>query len=460
MRIQPPPPEIGDDEGFHPVKDIFKLKELGQGMTNLIANVEDPLVIAFNGQWGSGKTIFLKQWAGELRNAEYPVIYFDAFENDYIEDAFAALAREIVGLAETQTGTMERAVDGLKAKAIGLGKLLLKSGVKIATKAAVRTATAGLATDKDITTAVAEAVDESGDIAARYFEEILSEPTKQRETVQTFRKALSDLPSLLSPPAADERQKPLVFIIDELDRCKPHFALELLERIKHFMSVANVHFVLGVHLAQLRNSVKAAYGSDIDAGAYLQKFINLTIAHVDVGLHEHERHVAQYIEHLRNVLDLKSDDRDTLSSTAEFLRRVCETRSLSLRAVERIFSHIAVCLAFTTMNHLRPEPIVGGLCVLKVIEPELFAKAKRGKLLYSEIESLFGFDTSATPEDELHLKRQRDWWQFCLLDVISSDLEEFGKRLYQYGIWSDRKTVLPTIANHIVDRLRPEQFTT
>ena len=103
MRVFPKPLEIGDEEGFTPEKDIFKRAVLGAGMTNLIANVEDPLVIALDGAWGSGKSTFLKMWAGELRKAGYPVIYFDAFENDYIDDAFAALARELLELAEASS---------------------------------------------------------------------------------------------------------------------------------------------------------------------------------------------------------------------------------------------------------------------------------------------------------------------------------------------------------------------
>ena len=99
-------------------------------MANLIANVDDPLVIAFNGQWGSGKTVFLKMWAGELRKAGFPVIYFDAFENDYVEDAFAALAREVVSLTESKEATGETIAKTFKKKAIELGKIIGKAGVK------------------------------------------------------------------------------------------------------------------------------------------------------------------------------------------------------------------------------------------------------------------------------------------------------------------------------------------
>jgi len=81
----------------------------------------------------------------------------------------------------------------------------------------------------------------------------------------------------------------MIFIVDELDRCKPPFALELLEKIKHVFSVAGIHFILVTHLTQLETSVRYNYGTDIDARTYLQKFYNL-IAHLPGnGKYENDR---------------------------------------------------------------------------------------------------------------------------------------------------------------------------
>jgi nucleoside-triphosphatase THEP1 len=458
MRFAPPPLVIAEDEGFEDSKDIFKLKDLGQGMTNLISNFDDPMVIAFNGQWGSGKSTFLKMWRGELKKEGYPVIYFDAFENDYVQDAFAVLVREIVQIVDVARGPANKQFENFKEKALGLGKLLLRSGAKIATKVVIRAATAGMGNEKDVTDAIGEAVEESGEVAADYFDEILNQPKKQKETVEAFRAALSELPGLLAPASEGENQKALVFIIDELDRCKPLFALELLERIKHFMSVPNVHFVLGVHLSQLQNSVKAAYGSEIDASTYLQKFINLTIAHADVGRDLQQRQIYKYIMHLRGSVTFKPEDRETLDGSCEFLQRVAEHHSMGFRTVERVFSHLAVCLAFTKKDNLRPQPIVAGLCVLKAVYPELFIRAKKDLLRYDDVEKIFGFDTLNAAEGKAMIDRQRKWWQYCLMPEISEDVKELGNVLGRYGLYDqsfgDRRQVLSLIANQIVDRLK------
>jgi pantothenate kinase-related protein Tda10 len=99
MRLTPKPLEIGDDEGFTDDNDIFKLKRFGENFANLVQRIDEPLVIALDGPWGSGKSTFAKQWAGLLRQRHVPVIVFDAFANDYQADSFLALAAEIAALA-------------------------------------------------------------------------------------------------------------------------------------------------------------------------------------------------------------------------------------------------------------------------------------------------------------------------------------------------------------------------
>ena len=72
-----------------------------------------------------------------------------------------------------------------------------------------------------------------------------------------------------------ELGKPLVIMIDELDRCRPSYAIELLEVAKHLFAVDNVVFVLAVNRAELVHSVKALYGSGFDAEGYLRRFFDL-----------------------------------------------------------------------------------------------------------------------------------------------------------------------------------------
>ena len=71
-------------------------------------------------------------------------------------------------------------------------------------------------------------------------------------------------------------EKPLVFIVDELDRCKPEFAIRLIERIKHFFDIPKVVFVLAINKSQLEESINSFYGFSSEAN-YLEKFIDITV---------------------------------------------------------------------------------------------------------------------------------------------------------------------------------------
>jgi hypothetical protein len=455
MRIFPPPLDIAENEGFTAAKDIFGRREFGEGLANLLAHVQASMVIALDAQWGSGKTTFLKMWAGHLRNSQFPVVYFDAFESDYIEDPFSAVAGQIIALAQEQHKENEAAAQRFLTKAFGAGRVLLRSGIKIAVKAGTLGAidTAGFAAE--LGEAVKDIATEARDIEDKYLGEMLTRQREQKGTIEAFREALADLPGLLQDSPADgQTPKPLIFIIDELDRCRPLFALQTLERIKHFFSVRNVHFVLGTHIEQLQASVAAAYGASVDANAYLQKFIHLTFPLVDRARFPNERAATKYAAFLAQALEFEPPDRELATNSAALVGYVAHHRGLSLRAVERIMSAVAVALAFTTERHLRPAPIIAGLCILRVVAPGAYAKAKLGTLTHGDFSTALGVNLDVTePGEQVSMDWFRDYWRYALEDDPPRELiERYSQGLFRYNI-GERRELVTAIANKIVDRL-------
>ena len=75
----------------------------------------------------------------------------------------------------------------------------------------------------------------------------------------------------------NENGNRLVIFIDELDRCRPDFAVKLLERIKHYFVDEQITFVFSVNLEELSNSVRHFYGESFNAGRYLGRFFDLII---------------------------------------------------------------------------------------------------------------------------------------------------------------------------------------
>lgn len=450
MRVFPKPLDIGDEEGFNPEKDIFKRAPLGAGMTNLVSNVEDPLVIALDGAWGSGKSTFLKMWAGELRKAGHPVIYFDAFENDYVDDAFAALARELLELAEESKPASKRIAKGFREKAAELGSMLLRGSVKIGTQAAIRAFAGGLLNATDLGKAGEEVAVDAEDLASSYMDEILSHPRKQKDIIKSFRTALEDLPNQLSN---DESDRPLIFIIDELDRCKPIFALNLLERIKHFLSVRNVHFVLGVNLDQLENSVSYAYGPKVNSAEYLRKFISLRIDLIDqyeAGL-RYKDDLKIYANKL--VIDLGIPDYHDgpVPISVAMAVKIVRREKGSFRTMERFMGMLAVAMAFAQKDRPLLGPLVGGLILMKLFRPELFRKAKLGTLTLGEALDFLDLRTLKLPTEPAGIAEM--WWHFALADQLPEQITRWGNTaVHGYPI-HERRELMPYTANEVVDRL-------
>lgn len=334
--------------------------------------------------------------------------------------------------------------------------MLLRSSLKLGVKAA----TVGALGAADLEDIAADFAAEASNLVDKHLGELLTKHKQQKDAIQGFRDALSELPALLSdePGEVDEsvgevsEPRPLIFIIDELDRCRPTFALEILERIKHFFSVPNVHFILGVHLEQLRNSVIVAYGSNIDAQTYLQKFIHLTFFLADRARFKQDRTTRKFMAHLEKVMEFKREDADVVDRTTEVFLHVAEHRDLSLRAIERVMSTFAIALAFAPSNFIKPGPIMGGLCLFKVLAPPLYLKAKQGRITYEEVNNALGLEDSLS-EDERLSDWYVSWWRYCTDPKFEQkDIEEFNRGLSR-ARFNDRFEIVPAIANDVIDRL-------
>lgn len=101
-------------------------------------------------------------------------------------------------------------------------------------------------------------------------------------------------------------EKPLVFIIDELDRCRPDYAVRMLEVLKHFFVVKNIVFVCAVDKKHLEDSICGFYGSEkINASEYLRRFFDLEIGLPLPDYTKFCEHLYDYYQ-LDDFLSLKS----------------------------------------------------------------------------------------------------------------------------------------------------------
>jgi len=447
MRLVTPPLVIEEGDSFK--NDVLDRKAYGDALLNIIVRSNDELVISLDGRWGEGKTTFVKMWQGLLSENGVPNLYIDAFSNDYVDDAFISVASAITNYAKThiQKGC-HKEIEELKDKTKKVGGKLLSWSARIAIKAA----TLGVIKDSDLD----ELKDIKGDIAnsasdlvGGFIEERIDSHSKDVEFIQSYRDLLSKIPSKLK----ENDGNPLVIIIDELDRCKPTFAVEIIEKIKHLFSVENVVFVLVMNKSQLEESIRSVYGCNIDAHTYLQKFISLE---AKIPKRTSERYTSDFSKYSNRLLNLHEietwgDNRGIL----DCIDPLSNHFNLSLRQLERVFTNLAVFYGSSTETHFRLVPIIVFLCVVKVVDPQLFELLLYQKTSFLEVNSQLKLEKYIiNNENNSQAYWLIQWVRFCLFNEQEfNDLPEddeirgFSKALVRYHL--DRIKIIPITAQKI-----------
>lgn len=420
---------------------MFGYGEFGERLANVICASEDPLTVVLDGPWGSGKSTFIRQWAGLLRNRDVQVIHFDAFANDYLKDAFIAVTGEIIAKAEEFDPGGEVGKK-LAEKAKDVGKVLLRHGAS----AIVRFVTAGALDGNSLVTFGEDTVDaasgKAGDVVGDLIAKQLESRRDERKVMAEFRRQLEDLAAAMQQAAPEgQAPTPLVFIIDELDRCRPSFALDLLERIKHMFAVPGVVFVLVTNLEQLQYAVRGAYGEGTDGALYLEKFYDLRVIlplSKSSGIADPEK----FVSHLWQSMGLRLGDVHDNEELRLGVAAICDGHGIGLRGIERVATHVALVAAATGTNTLVLTPLVGPLCVMRRSHPALYLKGRAGALEYHEVR---GFLEGARWQREETSQWYEEWWRYF---TDHGDIEkepwfqEIGRSLIRYR-FHDRFDLVP-----------------
>jgi len=249
-------------------------------------------VLAVDSAYGHGKTFFLRRLDRHLKATDHISAYVDAWVDDLEDQPMVALAATLERALEPWTQKHGAVAGGFAdfkrkagrvAKIAGIGLVKRGAGFFItqgaadalgdeltkasdATKDRVEDALedGGAGLVEDITTALEPAMTPSMDVRIARFRE-------GQVAIQAMKDSLAYVVTALLEAGM---KLPITIIVDELDRCRPNYAIKVLEEIKHLFDVQGVAFVLGVHGRQLGHSVSAAYGESFDGAAYLRRFFN------------------------------------------------------------------------------------------------------------------------------------------------------------------------------------------
>ena len=340
--------------------DVLDRKELAARLTNLIQNQSVPFTFSIHGNWGTGKTFLLKRWQKDLEAQGSRAIYFNAWEDDFSADPLLAILGQMANYFK-EGGLKERA-----RRAAEVALPLIRDNLLGVLKA---------------TTGVTLRVDQEQSDKA-----FLDAYLEQRNTKDELKKRLFEM----SAEVVATTERPMVFIIDELDRCRPTFAIELLERVKHIFDVPNLVFVFGINRDELCKSLQSIYG-EIDSDVYLRRFFDMEFTLPEVDSPEFCRHLIEKFELAKffntlskdaNFVTLESSYRELPSNLSPFWGNL----GLSLRDIDYCVRMIALVGKNLDRNHYMYSPWLLALLIpLKLINPALYRQYIQGDRLGCEV---------------------------------------------------------------------------
>lgn len=338
-------------------EDVLNRRALAERLTGYIGRLRCGAVIALDAPWGEGKSWFARHWAAHLHTNEgYRVGIIDAFREDYVEDPFLMLAAEVRRLSEADADFTQR----FTAKAAKTFGAMAPAGLKLIINAGGK----WLLGISDVTElfgdhaeAAEHTLERSAELAEHYAKQKLEAYQAERKSMEGFRRILEEF-------ALRDKDRPVVIFVDELDRCRPAFAVALLERIKHFFDVPNLVFVLVMNRKQLEGAIRGVYGAETNASDYLGKFLHLSLTLPKERTSEihRESQATRFVQATLLRYGI-SGDVGYLPST---LAACVQLFDLSLREVER------VC-ALRFLSELPWDGLLACLGSLRVKAPDLYA---------------------------------------------------------------------------------------
>jgi KAP-like P-loop domain-containing protein len=167
------------------------------------------------------------------------------------------------------------------------------------------------------------------------------------------KKAYNSLRSELSAFLKHIPKKPLVVLVDELDRVRPDYSVKFLEAIKHIFSIQGVCFVLAVDRDQLEASIQQLYG-EIDFENYYRRFVTREaqlpeVTKLDlmpfIQIQAHE-----FFDEKRDVGIKFPFNQEGQQDVLKFISAVCKAFRFVPRKIETLFRIFSQLMAVVKTN--------------------------------------------------------------------------------------------------------------
>lgn len=335
-------------------EDLLKRNEEIENLSPVILNAKAPLVLALDAQWGGGKTTFIELWQRYLEQQGNVSLYINVWESDFSEDPLLPMLSALDKWFTDKSTSPKFRAFWEKAKNNASG--ILKSTAVLTTKVV----TLGtIEADKEIEKLASE-------FTGNAVSSLLESFNKKKKSLEEFKRQLSKALETLP-----DSQKNLIIFIDELDRCKPTYAIEVLERIKHLFDVDRLVFVLAVNRDQLSKSLQGVYGPNFNGLHYLKRFIDLDYQLRVPNIKDYIKAMVVQPEFTRLFNDRREESQD-YQYAGRLIGELASRFSYTLRDINQFISRLGLILRSIPNNHYLDTFILVPLMFLRQEKPELY----------------------------------------------------------------------------------------
>ncbi|MEG3124808.1 KAP family P-loop NTPase fold protein [Sphingomonas sp. GB1N7] len=243
-------------------------------------------ILNIDASWGEGKTFFLECLRADLQQRGHLVASVNAWRDDHSDDPLITIMAAIEetlkpilpeqsqGATAFQSAKQKLGIVALETvKQVGFHTLKTFTGIAVEkTIDRLRESgalTAGTKLDEDAFDKGAEKVWDKA--LEELVDDRIIEHQSANASIDQFKAKTAEALSYVF----DQGMKaPMFVFVDELDRCRPPYAIKLLENLKHLFEIDGIVFIVATDSAQLSHSVKAIYGNDFESKKYLRRFFD------------------------------------------------------------------------------------------------------------------------------------------------------------------------------------------
>jgi hypothetical protein len=319
--------------------DLLGLKDFAARLHDYIQVerqfVAGSLVVALSSKFGSGKTTFLKMWKNQLEESNASnrplLISLNAWESDYYGDPLFAITSELAASLDESDGSRQSLINA--AKDVGW--------FSIAITGQVMSKLTGI-------DAIA-----AGDIAKKKKDEREDSDSQLMDAFSAYqvrKEMMGRLQETIKNIVKEKSDSLVLFLVDELDRCRPDYAIAYLECIKHIFDVQGVAFILAADRDQLENSAKQAFGVDLDFNEYYRKFIHREVLLPSISDSGYTKLASEYVTHYLQLEGFRHCFMESSTATRDEVIGLVGALKLTPRQIQEMFRILGHALHTSVEN--------------------------------------------------------------------------------------------------------------